>query len=107
MSEQRVTIAIDDHIAVVTLNRPDKHNALDGPMFEGILAAAAEVGARHDVRAVVLHGAGPSFCSGLDVASLMSGEGASMDDILAREDGQRSNPAQKACTDWIDVPAPV
>jgi enoyl-CoA hydratase/carnithine racemase len=107
MSEQRVTIAVDDHVAVVTLNRPDKHNALDGPMFEGILAAAAEVGARHDVRAVVLHGAGPSFCSGLDVASLMSGEGASLDDILAREDGQRSNPAQKACTDWIDVPAPV
>ena len=106
MSEQRVTIAVDDHVAVVTLNRPDKHNALDGAMFEAILGAAADVGARAGVRAVVLHGAGPSFCSGLDVASLVTGP-VSLDDILAREDGQRSNAAQRACTDWIDVPVPV
>lgn len=106
MSEQRVTIAVADHIAVVTLNRPDKHNALDGAMFEGILAAAEEVAATPEVRAVVLHGAGPSFCSGLDIGSLMTGP-VSLDDILARADGRRSNAAQRACTDWIDVPAPV
>src|SRR5439155_5730141 len=102
MSEQRVTIAVDDHVAVVTLNRPDKHNALDGPMFEGIVEAAAEVAARPDVRAVVLHGAGPSFCSGLDVSAM-----GSLDNLVTREEGQRSNLAQRACTDWIDLPAPV
>jgi enoyl-CoA hydratase/carnithine racemase len=99
---QRVTIAVDDHVAVVTLNRPDKHNALDGPMFEGIVAAAADVAARPDVRAVVLHGAGPSFCSGLDVSAM-----GSLDNLLTRDEGRRSNLAQRACTDWIDVPAPV
>jgi enoyl-CoA hydratase/carnithine racemase len=102
MSEQRVTIEVADHVAVVTLNRPDKHNALDGPMFEGIVAAAADVAARSDVRAVVLHGAGPSFCSGLDVSAF-----ASLDKIIAREEGRRSNMAQRTCTDWIDLPAPV
>jgi enoyl-CoA hydratase/carnithine racemase len=102
MTEQRVAIAVEDHVAIVTLSRPDKHNALDGPMFEGIVAAAEEVGARGDVRAVVLHGAGPSFCSGLDVSAF-----ASLDKILERDEGQRSNMAQRTSTGWIDVPAPV
>src|SRR4051812_48306145 len=101
MSE-RVRIEVADHVATVTLTRPDKHNALDGAMFEGILAAAAEVGATPGVRAVVLHGEGPSFCSGLDVASLASG-GV---DILERGE-HRANVAQRACTDWIDLPMPV
>ena len=33
----RVTIEVSDHVALVTLNRPEKHNALDGAMFEGIV----------------------------------------------------------------------
>lgn len=103
---ERVTIAVDDHVAVVTLNRPDKHNALDGAMFEGIVEAASEVARDPSVRAVVLHGAGPSFCSGLDLGSLMTGP-VSLDDILQRPAGRRANAAQRACTEWIDVPAPV
>jgi enoyl-CoA hydratase/carnithine racemase len=93
-------------VAVVTLNRPDKHNALDGAMFEGIAEAAGEVADDPSVRAVVLHGAGPSFCSGLDLGSLMTGP-VSLDDILQRPAGRRANAAQRVCTDWIDAPAPV
>src|SRR3954469_12178980 len=99
---QRVAIEVADHVALVTLNRPEKHNALDRAMFEGIVAAAGEVAQMPDVRAVVLHGAGPSFCSGLDVSAF-----ASIDGILEREPGQRANLAQATCTGWIDVPAPV
>src|SRR3954454_23915784 len=99
---QRVTIEVADHVAVVTLNRPDKHNALDGAMFEGIVEAAGQVAQTPPVRAVVLHGAGRSFCSGLDVSAF-----GSLDMILDRPAGQRSNLAQRTCTDWIDVPAPV
>src|SRR3954447_10276272 len=102
MSE-RVRIEVADHVATVTLTRPDKHNALDGAMFQGIVAAAEEVAATPGVRAVVLHGEGPSFCSGLDVASLAGGP----INILGREDGHRANLAQRACTDWIDLPMPV
>ena len=99
---QRVTIEVTDHVAVVTLNRPEKHNALDGAMFEGIVEAADQVAQMPEVRAVVLHGAGPSFCSGLDVSAF-----GSLDTILDRPDGQRANVAQRTCTGWIDVPAPV
>jgi enoyl-CoA hydratase/carnithine racemase len=105
MDEPRVRIEVEDHVAVVSLNRPDKHNALDGAMFEGILAAAEQVAETPGVRAVVLHGNGKSFCSGLDVASLMSGP-ISLDDIMQRN-GRRANVAQRACTDWIDLPMPV
>src|SRR4051812_38036248 len=105
MDEPRVRIEVEDHVAVVSLNRPDKHNALDGAMFEGILAAAEEVAETPGVRAVVLHGNGKSFCSGLDVASLMSGP-ISLDDILQRN-GRRANVAQRVATDWLDLPFPV
>src|SRR4051795_5747564 len=105
MEEPRVRIDVEDHVAVVSLNRPDKHNALDGAMFEGILAAADELASTPGVRAVVLHGNGKSFCSGLDVASLASGP-ISLDDILQRN-GRRANVAQRACTDWIDLAVPV
>src|SRR5436309_14348612 len=105
MSSERVRIDVADHVADVALTRPDKHNALDGAMFQGIIAAAEEVAATPGVRAVVLHGEGPSFCSGLDVASLMSGP-VSLDDLLDR-DGRRSNLFQRTCTDWIDLPVPV
>jgi len=105
MSE-RVRIEVADHVATVTLTRPDKHNALDGAMFEGIIGAAEEVAGTPGVRAVVLHGEGPSFCSGLDVASLATGP-ISLDDILERSGGRRANLAQRASTDWIDLPVPV
>src|SRR3954470_9684194 len=98
----RVTIEVSDHVALVTLNRPEKHNALDGAMFEGIVDAAEQVVQLPEVRAVVLHGAGPSFCSGLDVSAF-----GSLDAILDRPEGQRANVAQRTCTGWIDVPAPV
>lgn len=106
MSEQRVEVRVADHVATVTLSRPDKHNALDGAMFEGILGAAAQVASTPGVRAVVLHGAGPSFCSGLDIASLMTGP-ISLDDVLRREEGQRANDVQRVCTDWLDLAVPV
>ena len=105
MSEQRVRIEVDDHVAVVTLTRPDKHNALDAAMFEGIVGAAAEVASTPGVRAVVLHGEGKSFCSGLDVASFLNGP-MSIDQLMDRG-GNRANLAQRACTEWIDLPMPV
>ena len=71
MSEQRVRIEVADHVATVTLSRPDKHNALDGAMFQGIAAAIDEVGSTAGVRAVVLCGEGKSCCSGLDVAAML------------------------------------
>lgn len=104
---ERVSVSVADHVATVTLTRPDKHNALDGAMFQGILAAAQEVAATPGVRAVVLHGDGKSFCSGLDVASLMSGgDEVGMQGLIERS-GHRGNLAQRVALEWLDLPVPV
>src|SRR5947209_17494003 len=81
-TEQRVAISIADHVATVTLTRPEKHNALDVAMFEAIAAAAEGLVNEPGVRAVVLHGEGPSFCSGRDVAGVLASPPNS-DDLLA------------------------
>jgi enoyl-CoA hydratase/carnithine racemase len=93
-------------IATVTMVRSDKHNALDQAMFEGLMNAAEQVAGDASVRAVVLHGEGKSFCSGLDIASFMAGEGGT-DVLLARDDDRLANFAQRVTYDWSLVPAPV
>src|SRR5919112_3482039 len=106
-AEERTRIEVSEHVATVTLARPDKHNALDRPMFEGIAAAAAEIAGTPGVRAVVLHGEGPSFCSGLDIASILA-DGPNGFGFLDERSGPRNaNLAQRVSTDWLDLPFPV
>jgi enoyl-CoA hydratase/carnithine racemase len=106
VTEQRVTVEVRDHVATVTLARPEKHNALDLPMFEAIVAAAEQLAAEPGVRAVVLRGDGPSFCSGLDLASLMS-SGDGLDGSLAELAGPVPNRFQRVAYDWVTLPVPV
>jgi enoyl-CoA hydratase/carnithine racemase len=103
---QRVTVGVADHVATVTLTRPDKHNALDVAMFEQIIGAADRLAAEPGVRAVVLHGAGPSFCSGLDVVSIMAA-GNGLDGLVERVRGEVPNWFQRAAHAWIELPMPV
>jgi enoyl-CoA hydratase/carnithine racemase len=102
----RVQIQIDDHVAVVTLTRADKHNALDVAMFEQIIAAAERLATRPGLRAVVLHGDGPSFCSGLDVVSIMAA-GGGVAGLTDRVRGDVPNWFQRAAHDWLALPVPV
>jgi len=107
MSEDRVRVEIDaDGVATVTMVRADKHNALDQAMFEGLMDAAEQLAANAAVRAVVLHGEGKSFCSGLDIASFMTGQGGTSV-LLTRDDDRLANFAQRVAYDWSLVPAPV
>ena len=93
-------------VATVTMVRADKHNALDQAMFEGLMNAAEQLAGDVSVRAVVLHGEGKSFCSGLDVASFMAGRGGTS--VLLTRDGDRlANFVQRVSYDWSLVPAPV
>ncbi len=103
---ERVQIEVTDHVAVVTLTRPEKHNALDLPMFEGIISAAERLATEPGLRAVVLHGDGPSFCSGLDVMSIMS-SGQGTDALLNPLRGEVPNWFQRTAYDWLGVPVPV
>ncbi len=106
MSQERVRIEIADHIAVVTMVRADKHNALDIAMFEALVDAAAGLRAEPRVRAVVLHGEGPSFCSGIDVVSVMSAQANGTGPLEPLKD-EVPNWFQRAAYGWVEVPVPV
>ena len=68
--EPQVLLRRDGPVAVVSLNRPHKHNAAGDTMDEQFFAAIAQLHADPTVRAVVWRGEGPSFSSGRDVAEL-------------------------------------
>ena len=105
-SEDRVLVEVADHVATVTLNRPDKHNALDGAMFEAIAAAAQRLADEPGLRAVVLRGAGPSFCSGIDLGSLAAGDGG-LDGVRAALAQAPPNRFQLPAYGWLTLPVPV
>jgi methylglutaconyl-CoA hydratase len=68
MSYETILIDRDRRgVATLTLNRPDKHNALNPRMIADLAAAAAELAADSAIRAVILTGAGTSFCAGGDL----------------------------------------
>jgi enoyl-CoA hydratase/carnithine racemase len=62
-------------VAWITLNRPERRNAISVAMLEQLTAALKEAEADRDVRVVVLTGAGRGFCSGLDLKDAAAGQG--------------------------------
>jgi len=103
---ERVIIGISDHIATVTLNRPDKLNALDLPMIEAIIEAGETLAKDASVRVVVLRGAGRAFCAGLDLANFVEGSGLEKIPLLDRTHGA-ANFFQKPAWVWRELPVPV
>ncbi|MBL4917367.1 crotonase/enoyl-CoA hydratase family protein [Szabonella alba] len=82
---QTITIETDARgVATLTLNRPDKRNALSSDMMDDLTAAAADLGADPAVRVVVLTGAGDTFCAGGDL-DWMRAQVAADDDTRAAE----------------------
>ena len=59
-----------DHICTITLNRPEKRNALTVAMLETLHDVLARLAARCDVRVIVVEGTGRAFCSGLDLREM-------------------------------------
>jgi enoyl-CoA hydratase/carnithine racemase len=65
-----VRVDIADRVATVSLNRPDKLNAVSPEVFQGLFDAGTRISDDDEVRAVLLRGEGRAFCSGLDLGSL-------------------------------------
>ncbi len=65
-----VETRVADHVGTITLNRPEKRNALTTAMIEALHATVAALGNRPDVRVIVVAGAGQAFCAGLDLREL-------------------------------------
>jgi methylglutaconyl-CoA hydratase len=69
-AEQPVLYSVEDAVARITLNRPEKRNALNPALIAGIKDALREASRDERVRVVVITGAGKDFCSGADLAAL-------------------------------------
>ena len=67
MSEPVVIVEVDDRVAVVTLNRPDARNALNQAIRRALPRAVLDLEARDDVDVLILTGADPAFCAGVDL----------------------------------------
>ena len=75
---------VSERIATLTLNRPDKLNALSGEMMEELVPIMERLAEDKEVRCVVVTGAGRGFCAGGDVAGMASGETVPDENPVAR-----------------------
>jgi enoyl-CoA hydratase/carnithine racemase len=107
MSSDRVLVSVDQHVAHVRLNRPEKRNGLDLAMFEALAAAGERLAGEAGVRAVVLSGEGPAFCAGLDWAAFLELGAEGSTRLLDRPDGRPDNLAQRVSRTWAELPVPV
>jgi enoyl-CoA hydratase/carnithine racemase len=73
MTSDVVLLEVADAVAWITLNRPERLNAMDMAWIAGLNAAVDHVAQARDVRVVVIRGAGSSFCAGLDLDMLAAG----------------------------------
>lgn len=77
---ETVLLEVDGRgVATLTLNRPEKHNAMSGQMLDDLTAATARLRADGDIRVVILTGAGKSFCAGGDLAWMQAQRSAAPD----------------------------
>ena len=81
-----LTAYVEDRVAVLTMNRPKRRNALSGAMLAAMESALAEVETASDVGCVVLTGAEGAFCAGGDVKGMASGGGGSGDRPFSLDD---------------------
>ncbi len=111
-----VTINVEEGIADVRLNRPDKYNAISPEMFQALNSAGNQLLEANDVRAVVLSGNGPGFCAGLDMNSFQgmadrsesrSSDDQSQSDVSVEQTKTAENHAQRAAYVWRRLPMPV
>ena len=83
MSEANLLISTQDGVREITLNRPEKKNALDGQLFSALAEAMQQARQDDDVLVVMLMGAGGNFCSGMDLGGNFDDGSAPFDDCAA------------------------
>ena len=107
----RVTVDMvgaDKNIAAVTLNRPEKLNALDMNMFRAVRDVAEDLADDKKIRAVILSGSGKGFCAGLDVKSVASSPVSSVGELLRKPGAsEHSCLAQDVGYSWRKLRVPV
>jgi len=100
MAEDLVTLEYDGAVAILSNNRPDKHNAANDAMDAQLWARLAELHERDDVRAIVWRGNGKSFSSGRDTTEL----GVRTEDISNLDFIERGHAGTQQ---FFTIPAPI
>lgn len=106
MTSSRVNFKLDQKIAYVTLNRPDKHNGLDKQMIVDLVQVAKKIKKDRSIRCVILQGAGASFCAGLDF-NYVAKNPAMIAKFFVKLPWRKDNMFQRVAHVWRDLPIPV
>ncbi|MFT5789017.1 MAG: enoyl-CoA hydratase/carnithine racemase [Shewanella sp.] len=106
MGSNLVCVRKEDDIAYVSLNRPDKYNALNYELFKQIDSCINSLKKDKALRAVILFGEGGSFCSGLDVKSVSRSPFDAVKLLFKWLPGN-ANLAQRVSIGWRRLPVPV
>ncbi len=102
MSDDVLLVDRSDQVATVTLNRPDARNALNADLRRALHRTMGELDADDSVAAIVLTGADPAFCAGLDLKELASTGGAALGETGASGDtGTTRGPVPAMATPLI------
>ena len=83
--EEAVLTERRGRVMIITLNRPDAMNAINGALSQGLLAAIRELDADPDLTAGVLTGNGRAFCAGMDLKAFARGEDIGPLNVFIRE----------------------
>jgi len=83
MSAERVLAELDSGVLTLTLNRPEKRNALDSLMIDALHEQLDRAEVDAEVRVLVIRGEGKDFCAGADLAELLESAGKSADENAA------------------------
>jgi enoyl-CoA hydratase len=88
--EGPVLFSVENQTAIITLNRPERRNAVNQALLTGLYNAIEKVGRDSDIRVAIITGNGKSFCSGLDLEAIFTenlfdprGDGLDMPDLFA------------------------
>lgn len=108
-SHGHVTLTIEDRLAHVQINRPEKLNSLTREVFTDIVELGQQLMDRRDIACVVLTGAGRAFCAGLDLGAFNEMKAGERDPVVALGDrmGSARALAQKAVHVWSLLEVPV
>jgi len=84
MAYETIILQVDDGVATLTLNRPNKLNALDPVLLQELARVIAELNDNDEIKALIITGAGRAFCSGADLAAPVSGTNLNQPGISRR-----------------------
>jgi|tagenome__1003787_1003787.scaffolds.fasta_scaffold17159209_1 enoyl-CoA hydratase/carnithine racemase len=101
MTDPREVVLVERRgaVAIVTLNRPERRNAIKGALLRRLRAVLADLDADPAVRAIVLTGAGNAFCAGMDLAEL--------DSLVDAPDLIVTDPVSGVTGPWARLGTPV